>query len=164
MASLYANNNYDEIEETINNLVKKLFYFITIPFILFIISSKMYIPIIFGENWVELYKYFYVLSLLVYVSLMMVPISSVLKIYSLQNISFKQHFLVISVKVIALTISLFLSLNFLLTLFMITIFHIYALYFNVRQTFAVIKIKMPFIYNIIFLIVSLFAIGIYYVI
>ena len=164
LASLYAEEKYREMNEVITGLVKKLFYFMTLPFLSVILTSKYYIPLLFGEAWLELYKYFYLLSILIYATLLMIPIGHLLKIYAFQNISLWQHFFVISVKIFALIIALIFEYSFLQTVFIITYFHVIALYINTRRTFSVTQLKMPSIYHGSFLFTSLYAGGVYFVI
>jgi len=153
-----------EMNAVITNLVKKLFYFMTLPFLFIILTSKYYIPWLFGETWLELYKYFYILSILIYVNLLIVPISHLLKIYTLQNISLQQHFFVISVKILALIISLLFGYSFLKTIFLITIFNLIALYINTVRVFSVTQLGMPLIYHSSFLFIFLYSGGIYFAI
>ena len=164
LSQLYAEDKKEEMSQFITALVKKLFYFMTVPFLLIILTSKYYIPVLFGETWLELYKYFYVLSIIVYASLLIVPISHLLKIYSLQNISLKQHLFVISAKVVALIIALFFDYTFLETLFLITLFHTIALYVNTLKVFDVTQIEIPKIYHTSFILLLIYAGGIYFVI
>jgi len=164
LSYLYADKKYMEMNEIITNLVKKLFYFMTLPFLLIILTSQYYIPLIFGEAWLELYKYFYVLSILIYATLLIVPISHLLKIYTLQNISLFQHLFVISVKVFALIIALIFGYSFLKTVFIMTLFHVIALYINTVKVFSVTQLDMSLVYHGSFIFVFFYAGGMYFVI
>jgi O-antigen/teichoic acid export membrane protein len=164
LSQLYAEGKEEEMSRFITALVKKLFYFMTIPFLVIILTSKYYIPILFGETWLELYKYFYVLSIIVYASLLMIPIGHLLKIYTLQNISLQQHFFIIAMKIFALLIALLFKYSFLKTVFIISIFHTIALYINVVRTFTVTNLEMPLLYHGGFLFLFLYIGGIYFVI
>ena len=71
-AGSYAQVMYQKLSEVRENseyyfaLIAKstnrIFYLFLVPFSIFVITSKYYIPFVFGEDWVDLYKLMYLLA------------------------------------------------------------------------------------------------------
>jgi O-antigen/teichoic acid export membrane protein len=82
-----------EIYKEANLLSFKLFKFTFIPYLIFILSAKFYIPFIFGEKWENLYLYIIYISIPAYIAFLMSPYSYVLKIINKQEVSLLFHIL-----------------------------------------------------------------------
>ncbi len=82
----------EKIANEINKFSIKLVKIILVPFILVVYSSKYYVGIVFGEEWIDLYKYMYIFSLPILLSLCLSPYGHALKIIDRQDVSMMSHF------------------------------------------------------------------------
>ena len=89
---------FQKISEDSNNIglqveefSKKIFSSLFLPFFAMIFLSYFYSDILFGNQWTDLYKYFYCISLPVFVSIINSPFAHVLKVLNKQEYSLILH-------------------------------------------------------------------------
>lgn len=80
-----------DIPEELNVLTIKLIKVVCFPFFGLVYLSEVYVPILFGDKWFELYKYIAMISLPIFFTLCLSPYSHVLKVYDRQDISLLSH-------------------------------------------------------------------------
>jgi O-antigen/teichoic acid export membrane protein len=83
--------SYTDIFDTSKAYFFKLFFLLTVPYIIVIFFLKDTVPFIFGEEWRELYLYMYVLSLPIFFNLLTTHFSKVLIVINRQEVSFYFH-------------------------------------------------------------------------
>ncbi|WP_335965911.1 lipopolysaccharide biosynthesis protein [Galbibacter sp. PAP.153] len=91
------NLNHNINSFVIKNIVK-ISKVLGIPYVICVYSSFYFIPFVLGDNWSELYKYIYILSPLIFFSMVLNPLGYILKILDKQNVSFIQHLVLTVVK------------------------------------------------------------------
>ncbi|MCK4288282.1 MAG: hypothetical protein KAW86_03680, partial [Bacteroidales bacterium] len=107
----------------------------------FTYSSKFLVPIIFGPNWVELYKYIWVLSPYIFLVMANAPLGEVLYIISKQEklLVLKVVFLVLRFS--ALIIAYFLDFTPLMSIFLFSIASVISYEINIFIVLQTLKNK-----------------------
>ena len=117
----------------------QIFYYLSIPFALFVYTSVYYIPVVFGENWLDLYKFMYILAPYSFLVLMSAAFTNVFQIDNKQDIGLilKIVFVVFRIGAIILGASLNWDILFTLTLFsmgsVISLLSNYFVYYRVSR-------------------------------
>lgn len=102
------NTNTDDYFRLINKATNNMFYYLIVPYSIFVFTAKYYVPFIFGENWIELYKYMYVLAPYSMLILVSAAFTNVFKIDNKQDVALvlKVIFVVSRIGIIILGASL----------------------------------------------------------
>ena len=82
-----SNNIGVEVE----NFSRQIFFYLFLPFFSIIYLSYFYSDLLFGNKWTDLYKYFYCISLPVFISIINSPFAHVLKVLNKQEYSLMLH-------------------------------------------------------------------------
>ncbi|MCK4407956.1 MAG: hypothetical protein KAT33_02215 [Bacteroidales bacterium] len=136
---------YHEDELGFKHLVSATFnrfvWYSILPFAVFTYSSKFLVPIIFGPNWVELYKYIWVLSPYIFLVMANAPLGEVLYIISKQEklLVLKVVFLVLRFS--ALIIAYFLDFTPLMSIFLFSIASVISYEINIFIVLQTLKNK-----------------------
>ncbi len=148
---------YSKIYDIAYSYFKKMFYIFTIPFILFIFLLEISVPIIFGEKWNDLYLYLLVMSFPVYFNILVGHFSKILLTTNNQDISFYFHLVKLITLIFLLITIVFIDLNFLQTLMVISSFEILFILFGVLLIKRILKVKSYsyLLYGIAFQLVSI---------
>ncbi len=139
---------YHEDEIGFQNLVSVTFnrfvWFGIIPFIVFTYSTKYFVPIIFGPNWVELYKYIWILSPYIFLVMANAPLAEVLYIVGKQekHMVLKAVFLVLRFS--ALIIAYFLDFTPLMSIFLFSIASVISYDIYIYIVLQTLKTKQGF--------------------
>ena len=136
------NKNQTNFSKLLNKAIDKMVIFITIPLLLFVILSKYFIPFIFGENWKDLYQYVCILSPFIYLNLIVVPVSFVLKVISKQKLSLILNFFLFLAQTVTIAVSShILNYDILTTLFLFSIISFFVLFINTLIILRVAKAR-----------------------
>ena len=81
----------DEMYTLSFNYAKKIFFILIIPYILFVFSLEKIVPVVFGENWSELYLYLYIMSFPIFFNIIVSHFSKILIVTNKQEFSFYFH-------------------------------------------------------------------------
>jgi len=79
--------NSEEYFSLLSKSTNRMFYYLIIPYFIFVYTAKYYVPFIFGENWSELYKYMYVLAPYSMIILVSAAFTNVFKIDNKQDVA-----------------------------------------------------------------------------
>ncbi len=89
---------FQKISEDSNNIgfevekfSKQIFFYLCLPFFSIIYLSYFYSDLLFGNQWTGLYKYFYCISLPIFISIINSPFAHVLKVLNKQEYSLMLH-------------------------------------------------------------------------
>ena len=85
--------DHSNIGNQIETFSSKILKTITIPFFLIVYSSFFINDIIFGDQWTSLHKYFYYISVPIFIQIINSPFAHVLKVLGKQEYSLLIHFL-----------------------------------------------------------------------
>lgn len=85
--------SYDKMYSLSLRYAQKIFFILVIPYIIFVLSLKDIVPIIFGEKWGELYLYLYIMSFPIFFNIIVSHFSKILIVTNKQEISFYFHFI-----------------------------------------------------------------------
>lgn len=155
-------NKGEDISFFAHNNMIKISKILFIPFILGTYLSTYLIPILLGDGWGELYMYIYLLSPLIFFTMVLNPLGYVLKIKDKQDISFIQHLILTSVKLGSLSISIFVfHLDIYQTLLIYAILSILALSYNTNMIFNILKLQFKsrlfiFLISLLCVVVTIF--------
>lgn len=131
-----------EISTFVSSNVKRVAKVLVLPFIIGSYLSYYYVPIIFGENWMDLYKYIYVLAPLLFFTMILNPLSYIFKIKDKQDISFIQHLILTVAKLGSLYVCVFiLEYPILLSLVIYAVLSIAVLSFNAHIVYKILNMK-----------------------
>lgn len=92
----------EKIGRDLNVLTEKIVYLSFLPFFLVVYLSKYYCGFVFGESWSELYRYIYIVSAPIYVTLLLSPYKHVLRVLNKQKLSLVFHMIKFVVLLIVL--------------------------------------------------------------
>jgi len=101
------NENQASFSLLLTNSIKKTALYLIIPYFLLIITSKYYVPLIFGQQWGELFIYIYILSPMTFLILISSQLTHVMKIINRQKISLILNICLFIVKVVTILLSFF---------------------------------------------------------
>src|SRR5690606_16075810 len=131
-----------EISKFVSSIVKRVAKVLIVPFVIEVYLSFYYVPIILGDNWMLLYKYIYILSPLLFFSMILNPLSYIFKIKDKQDISFIQHLILTVTKLGSLYITVFiLEYPIFLSLLVYAVLSIAVLTFNAHVIYKILKMK-----------------------
>jgi O-antigen/teichoic acid export membrane protein len=91
-----VNQDKSYISNEINSYSDKVIKITFIPFFLMVYLSIYYVVFMFGDEWKDLYKYLYVISTNIYLSILMSPYTHVLKVINKQEVSLYGNMLKLS--------------------------------------------------------------------
>ena len=102
------NTGSEDYFNLISKSTNSMFYYLIIPYSVFVFTAKYYVPFIFGDNWIELYKYMYVLAPYSMLILVSAAFTNVFKIDNKQDVALilKVLFVVSRIGIIILGASL----------------------------------------------------------
>ena len=107
------------------NLVTATFnrfvWYSILPFVVFTYAAKYFVPFVFGPNWVELYKYIWILSPYIFLVLCTAPLAEVLYIVGKQEKHMILKVLFFLLRFSALIIAYFLDFTPLMSIFLFSI-------------------------------------------
>lgn len=117
LSEIRENNEY--YFELIAKSTNRIFYLFAIPFALFVYTSKYYVPFVFGDEWVDLYKLMYILSPYSMMVLISPAFTNVFIIDNKQDISLKLKvvFIVLRLGILFLGAAFNWEILFVFTLF-----------------------------------------------
>jgi O-antigen/teichoic acid export membrane protein len=102
-----------------------------IPFAVFVYLSKFLVPIIFGPNWVELYKYIWILSPYIFLVLVNAPLGEVLYIIGKQEKLLVLKGIFLLLRFSALIIAYLLGYDPLMSIFLFSVASVIAYEINI---------------------------------
>ena len=146
--------NSDNIAVEAEKFSKQIFFFLFLPFFLIVYLSYFYSDLLFGNKWTDLYKYFYCISLPIFMSIINSPFAHILKVLNKQEYS-----LIIHVgRFIILFSALFLMSSWSLKLFEILIIFslLESLYYLFISIFTMKILSHPYGFYLKLVIFSLF--------
>jgi len=149
--------SYINIYEVAYGYFQKLFYLLTIPFIIFVFLLDMIIPTIFGEKWAMLSIYLLIIAFPIYFNLLVGHFSKILLRTNNQDISFYFHGVKLVMLFFVLFITIGMGLDFLQVLISVSIFEIFFILFGVVLIQSILKVKSR---NILLYFLSMVLIGI----
>jgi O-antigen/teichoic acid export membrane protein len=115
-----------------------------IPFAIFAYTSYWYIPVLLGDQWLELYKFVYVLSPYIFMIFISSPLGHVLKIINRQEVSLILKIIFFSLRFGALFIGYWLHWPALQTLYLFSIFSVLSLMISVISIHRMSGVKISF--------------------
>jgi len=136
---------HNDVQSFSNLLSKTMNAFILlgiIPFAVFAYTSVYYIPILLGDQWLELYKYVYILSPYIFMVFISSPLGHVLKIINRQESSLLLKGIFFLLRFAALFIGFFFDLPVLSTLYIFSVFSVISLSFNLILIYQLSKVKI----------------------
>ncbi len=113
-----------------------------IPFALFAYTSVYYIPVFLGDQWLELYKYVYVLSPYIFMIFISAPLGHVLKIINRQEISLVLKIIFFSLRFIALFIGYWMNLPALTTIYIFSILSVISLMVSLLSIYKLSGVRI----------------------
>ena len=148
---------HSECVVLIHKTFNALFLTTTMPFLLFVLTSKYYIPFVFGENWRELYSYVYALSPVAYLRLLVSPVAFSLKVVNKQYISLMLNgfaFIAIAFSIVA---SYFIGLSGYQSIVVVSLVTFLVICLNsvVILRFLKVCLKLPY-YLVFFSIIAVY--------
>jgi O-antigen/teichoic acid export membrane protein len=131
------NGFQDMVSTTFNRFV----WYGIVPFMVFTYSSKFLVPIIFGPNWLELYKYIWILSPYIFLVMANAPLGEVLYIIGKQEklLVLKVVFLILRFS--ALIVAYFMDCDPLMSIFLFSIASVIAYEINIIIVLRTLKNK-----------------------
>ncbi len=130
----------DLVSATFNRFV----WFGIIPFVIFTYSTKYLVPILFGPNWVELYKYIWILSPYIFLVLSNAPLAEVLYIVGKQEKHMVLKVVFIVLRFSALIIAYFLDFTPLMSIFVFSIASVISYDIYIYVVLQTLKRKQGF--------------------
>ena len=116
----------EEFQELVSVTFNRFVWYGIIPFALFTYSTKFLVPIIFGPNWVDLYKYIWILSPYIFLVLANAPLGEVLYIIGKQEKLLILKVVFLLLRFSALIIAYFMGYDPLMSIFLFSIASVLA--------------------------------------
>jgi O-antigen/teichoic acid export membrane protein len=110
----------------IEKSTNQIFYILIIPFAAFVYAAKYYVPFVFGENWIELYKYMYVLAPFAMLVLFSAAFNNVFKIDNKQDYALGLKLIFVPSRIAVILIGSFLAWGILKTLFVFSVVSVFT--------------------------------------
>jgi len=153
---------YVEIYEVAYAYFIKLFYLLTVPFIVFVLLLNTFVPIVFGDKWADLSIYLIIISFPIYFNMLLGHFSKILLTTNKQEISFYFHFVKLILLGVILLYIILIKLSFLEALVIISIFEICFILLGILLIQKILKVKKYsyLLYGIVLLLIMV-EIGIY---
>lgn len=82
----------DEIYTLSFKYLLRMLKILLIPYVILLVILKSLVPIVFGENWLSLYIYLYILSVPIFFNIIVAHFSKILIVINRQEVSFYIHF------------------------------------------------------------------------
>lgn len=139
--------SYNEIFIISNKNFKKLFYILFIPFSIILLLLKDGIPILFGEQWSELYLYMYILSLPIFFNLLTAHFSKILIVVNRQEVSFYFHLYKLLSMLLVLSVLVFYQQFNLNALIVLSIHEIVWILIGIVLIKIILKVKELLIWS-----------------
>jgi O-antigen/teichoic acid export membrane protein len=149
--------SYTEIYEVAYRYFQKLFYLLTLPFIVFVFLLDVIIPTIFGEKWAMLSIYLLIMAFPIYFNLLVGHFSKILLRTNNQDVSFYFHGVKLVMLFLVLLITIGMGLSFLQVLVSVSIFEIFFILLGVVLIQSILKVKSA---NVLLFLLSMVLIGI----
>ncbi|RUA30636.1 MAG: hypothetical protein DSY76_02365 [Bacteroidetes bacterium] len=141
-SSEYYHNDVKSFSNLLAKTMKAFILFGIIPFAIFAYTSVYYIPILLGDQWLDLYKYVYILSPYIFMIFISSPLSHVLKIINRQEYSLILKIIFFSLRIGALFFGYWLGLSHLWTLYYFSIFSVLSLMISLVIIHILAKVKI----------------------
>jgi O-antigen/teichoic acid export membrane protein len=141
--SKLSHKNFKGIGVDVNKTIDKLILLLIIPFIIIILASKPAIPIVLGNKWALMYPYVYVLAPIVFLTLVISPLSHIFKIINKQQIGLVLNTLNFGIKIGVLIVGSLVFENPLMVFLVFSITSSIVLLFNVWYINRLITIGLP---------------------
>ncbi len=141
-AAEYYNQDSSLFRKLLGTTMNSFILFGIIPFALFTYTSVYYIPILLGDQWLELYKYVYVLSPYIFMIFISSPLGHVLKIINRQEISLVLKIIFFSLRFIALFIGYWMGLPALTTIYIFSILSVVSLMVSLLSIYKLSGIRI----------------------
>jgi len=164
--SVLYNREKAAFRKNIVNAIYQLVKIITLPFLVLVFTSKYFITLVFGGQWIESYKYIFLISPYIYFTLITSPTGDVLKIINSQHISLILNSLLFLIRFITILITAYLlRLNVLQTLFWYSVASLVVIYNNQRVVLKRIQLNTPNLLNGIFIIsITIYVLMYFYIV
>jgi len=133
--------DYNEIFEVSYEYFKRLFIFLTIPYIIFVILLQYIVPFVFGDKWIDLNIYLLIISFPIYFNILLGRFSKILLRINYQEISFYFHLFKLIFFILILIVILKLQLIFLKALIVISIFETIFVFLGILLIKGVVQVK-----------------------
>jgi O-antigen/teichoic acid export membrane protein len=134
------NINSNDYFSLLAKSTNSMFYYLIIPYFIFVFTAKYYVPFIFGDNWAELYKYMYVLAPYSMIILVSAAFTNVFKIDNKQDVALVLKIVFVVSRIAIIIIGASLQWNILQTLLLFSIVSVLSIlssffvyYFQVKK-------------------------------
>jgi O-antigen/teichoic acid export membrane protein len=127
----------------VNKTIDKLIGLLIIPFGMIILLSKPMIPIILGREWALMYPYVYILAPIVFLTLILSPLSHIFKIINKQQIALVLNISNFGIRIGVLVVAPILFDNPLAVFFVFSVVSSIGLIFNAWYTNRLILVGLP---------------------
>ena len=141
-AAEYYHQDISLFRKLLGTTMNSFILFGIIPFALFAYTSVFYIPILLGDQWLELYKYVYVLSPYIFMIFISSPLGHVLKIINRQEISLVLKIIFFSLRFIALFIGYWMNLPALTTIYIFSILSVISLMVSLLSIYKLSGVRI----------------------
>jgi len=84
--------SHNEIYTLSLKYLLKMLKILVIPYIVLLVILKSLVPMVFGDNWLNLYIYLYILSVPIFLNIIVAHFSRILTVINRQEVSFYIHF------------------------------------------------------------------------
>ncbi len=141
-ATEYYNQDTSLFKELLSKTMNAFILLGIIPFALFAYTSVYYIPVLLGDQWLELYKYVYVLSPYIFMVFISSPLGHVLKIINRQEISLVLKITFFSLRFAALFIGYWMNLPTLTTIYIFSILSVISLMISLVSIYKLSGVRI----------------------
>ena len=130
--------------------------------VVIVLTSKYYIPFVFGKNWYDLYFYLYALSPVVYLRLLLSPVAFSLKVIGKQHISLILNFLAFIAISLSISLSYFIGLQGYQAIILVSFVTFLVTCLSAIVIFKLldVSLELPYYIIIIVCVIVYFALGI----
>lgn len=153
-AGSYAQVMYQKLSEIRNKeddyyfkLIAKstnqIFYILVIPFIIFVYTAKYYIPFVFGEDWIDLYRYMYALAPYSFMVLISPAFTNVFKIDNKQDVGLVLKIIFVALRIGAIVMGSILGWDIMFTLLVFSLVSVITMLLNYFVYYFIFKKPMP---------------------
>ncbi len=141
--STVIHENRDKYFAMINKSTNQLFYYLVIPFLLFVFAAKFYVPLLFGDAWVELYKYMYVMAPYSLLVLMSAAFNNVFKIDNRQEFALLLKVVFVASRILVIFLGAWLGWGILKTLLIFSMVSALSSLLNYVLYFVISSKRIP---------------------
>lgn len=141
--SVLKNKDKEQFHRLVVRSTNNVFYYSVIPFLIFVFAAKFYVPLLFGDAWVDLYKYMYVMAPYSLMVLMSAAFTNVFKIDDKQEYALVLKIVFVVSRVLIIVLGASLGWGILKTLLIFSVVSVISALMNYIVYFSLHSRKLP---------------------